>query len=140
MPLLIFATFNVFAQTQQSVATKSEYAGQEAKKVKALSNEEIAGFLGGKGLGFAKSAELNNFPGPMHVLALSDKLALTSEQKRKIQSSRFAPRPVLQRLRSFFGYWWSRRPCSTLCDDSEGLAILNCPAIRKMPIFQSVTN
>ena len=59
----------------------SPYAGQEARQIKALSATEIAAYVEGKGQGFAKPAELNGYPGPMHVLELSDQLALTSQQK-----------------------------------------------------------
>src|SRR4029079_2796548 len=42
------------------------YAGQQARGVKALSDEEVSGYLAGAGMGFAKAAELNGYPGPMH--------------------------------------------------------------------------
>ena len=64
-----------------NIPSTSSYAGQEARQIKALSATEIAAFIEGKGQGFAKPAELNGFPGPMHVLELSDQLALTSQQK-----------------------------------------------------------
>jgi len=32
-------------------------------------------------MGYAKAAELNRFPGPMHVLELADKLGLSEEQR-----------------------------------------------------------
>ncbi|MGH7485986.1 MAG: hypothetical protein ACREMY_10365, partial [bacterium] len=44
------------------------YAGQQSREIKALSQEEAAGLLAGKGMGFAKAAELNGFAGPAHVL------------------------------------------------------------------------
>jgi Spy/CpxP family protein refolding chaperone len=59
----------------------SPYAGQESRQIKALSAAEIAAYVEGKGQGFAKPAELNGYPGPMHVLELADQLALTSEQE-----------------------------------------------------------
>lgn len=59
----------------------SGYAGQESRSLKALSDTEIAAYLEGKGQGFAKPAELNGYPGPMHVLELSDRLALTPDQR-----------------------------------------------------------
>lgn len=57
------------------------YAGQETRSIKALSNEEMNQYLSGAGMGYAKAAELNNYPGPMHVLELADKLGLTAEQR-----------------------------------------------------------
>jgi hypothetical protein len=37
-------------------------------------------------MGLALAAELNGYPGPIHVLQLSDKLGLTPEQKARVQS------------------------------------------------------
>ena len=36
-------------------------------------------------MGMAKPAELNSYPGPMHVLELADKLSLTDTQRRDAQ-------------------------------------------------------
>ena len=43
-------------------------------EVNALSPDEVQQYLAGAGMGYAKAAELNHFPGPMHVLELADKL------------------------------------------------------------------
>ena len=48
---------------------------------KALSAQEIEQYRAGAGMGYARAAELNHFPGPMHVLELADKLALSEEQR-----------------------------------------------------------
>ena len=61
------------------------YAGQESRDIKSLSADEVAGLLAGKGMGFAKPAELNGYPGPAHVLELADKLALTPQQRRQTE-------------------------------------------------------
>jgi hypothetical protein len=63
------------------MSVKSGYAGQETRRIKALSDVEIQAYLEGKGQGFAKPAELNGYPGPMHVLELATPLALTAEQR-----------------------------------------------------------
>ncbi|MEO8154159.1 MAG: Spy/CpxP family protein refolding chaperone [Rhizobacter sp.] len=60
----------------------SAYAGQEARDIKAMSPEEVQSYLSGKGMGLAKAAELNGYPGPSHVLALASQLNLTPEQKK----------------------------------------------------------
>lgn len=59
------------------------YTGQEKREIKALSSEDIQGYLTGQGMGFAKAAELNHYPGPRHVLDMADKLNLSEEQKAK---------------------------------------------------------
>ncbi|HZA57355.1 MAG TPA: hypothetical protein VE616_24140 [Candidatus Udaeobacter sp.] len=63
----------------------SPYAGQETREIKALSRDEINGYLSGDGMGFAKAAELNHYPGPKHVLDLADQLQLSEEQRRRSQ-------------------------------------------------------
>jgi len=59
------------------------YAGQQSREIKALSAEEIGQYLSGAGMGYAKPAELNGYPGPMHVLENADGLALTPEQRKQ---------------------------------------------------------
>jgi Spy/CpxP family protein refolding chaperone len=51
--------------------TGTAYAQQEREKQ----------YLEGAGMGYARPAELNHFPGPMHVLELADQLKLTGEQR-----------------------------------------------------------
>jgi Spy/CpxP family protein refolding chaperone len=51
------------------------------RPIKALSEQEISDYLAGKGMGLAKAAELNGYPGPVHVLENSRALRLTSEQE-----------------------------------------------------------
>lgn len=63
------------------------YAGQEQRGVASLSDEEVKGFLDGRGMGLARSAELNGHPGPMHVLELADELRLTTEQRRLVEAA-----------------------------------------------------
>ena len=65
---------------------KSEYAGQERRVVKALSEAEIESYLQGRGMGLAKPAELNGYPGPMHVLQLAEDLKLTKAQTARTQA------------------------------------------------------
>jgi Spy/CpxP family protein refolding chaperone len=62
----------------------SPYAGQEHRAIKSLSEQEITDLREGNGMGLAKAAELNGYPGPKHVLELADKLALTAEQRQNV--------------------------------------------------------
>ena len=62
------------------------YAGQETREIKALASDEVSSLLAGKGMGLAKAAELNGYPGPLHVLELADRLQLTGEQREKTQA------------------------------------------------------
>ncbi|MFL1485881.1 Spy/CpxP family protein refolding chaperone [Marinobacter sp. LN3S78] len=67
-------------------AETSDYTGQEQRAIKALSETEVADLLDGKGMGYAKAAELNGYPGPAHVLELGDKLNLTPSQRERTQA------------------------------------------------------
>ena len=62
------------------------YAGQEARDIKSLSADDIAALRAGQGWGLAKSAELNGYPGPLHVLQLADSLALSPQQRAQIRA------------------------------------------------------
>jgi hypothetical protein len=62
------------------------YATHDKREIKALSDEEVKQYLSGDGMGYAKAAELNHFPGPMHVLELADSLQLDAGQRREIRA------------------------------------------------------
>jgi hypothetical protein len=74
---LSFVTQVAFAQ--------SPYAGMQTRSIKALSEQQVADLKAGHGMGLALPAELNGYPGPIHVLELSDKLGLSAEQKSRIE-------------------------------------------------------
>ena len=65
-----------FAQTAHQ-----PYAGLQARPVKALSEQQLSDLRAGRGMGMALPADLNGYPGPMHVLDHADALALTPEQR-----------------------------------------------------------
>src|SRR5713226_6069733 len=72
----------VAASTATSTAqTPSPYAGQEQRTIRALSDQEIGDLLEGRGMGLAKAAELNSYPGPLHVLQLANQLGLSDAQR-----------------------------------------------------------
>ena len=83
MKTLIFTVLIIGIALSVSADQTSPYAGQETRVIKALSQSEIDGYLSGEGMGYALAAELNHYPGPRHVLDLSEQLALTSEQSAK---------------------------------------------------------
>ncbi|HUG38982.1 MAG TPA: hypothetical protein VMM12_00770 [Longimicrobiales bacterium] len=64
----------------------SSYAGDESREIKALDDAEVAGLLAGEGLGFARAAERNGFPGPRHVLDAAAELELTDDQRARVQA------------------------------------------------------
>lgn len=79
-------------------SSASPYAGQERRPVKALSPQEAADLEAGRGMGFAKVAELNHYPGPKHVLELAERLALTPAQTQQVQQIHGAMEQEAQRL------------------------------------------
>lgn len=64
--------------------THQPYAGMQARPVKALSDQQIADLKAGRGIGLALAAELNGYPGPMHVLELASPLGLSDDQRAKV--------------------------------------------------------
>jgi Spy/CpxP family protein refolding chaperone len=62
----------------------SPYAGQQSRVIKALSPQEVAQLREGAGMGFAKAAELNRYPGPMHALEHAEALDLSAEQREAL--------------------------------------------------------
>jgi Spy/CpxP family protein refolding chaperone len=62
------------------------YAGLERRAVKALSDEQVADLKAGRGMGLALPAELNGYPGPVHVLEHAGSLALSVEQRARVQA------------------------------------------------------
>ena len=79
--LIVFVLAPGIAHAQH----RQPYAGLEVRSIKALSEQQIADLKAGRGLGLALAAELNGYPGPMHVLELADRLGLSDEQRTKVQ-------------------------------------------------------
>lgn len=75
------------AQEAAQAPPPGPYAGQESRAIKALSDDDVRAYLEGHGMGFAKAAELNRFPGPKHVLELADALELSDDQKSAVTGS-----------------------------------------------------
>jgi hypothetical protein len=68
-----------------SVHAQTPYAGMQGRSIKALSDQQIADLGAGRGMGLALAAELNGYPGPLHVLELADKLDLSADQRAGMQ-------------------------------------------------------
>jgi hypothetical protein len=82
--IAIFATCAFGLPTLAAEMPVTPYAGQQARQVKALSDEDIAALRNGEGMGMAKAAELNGYPGPTHVLGLATQLGLTPDQLQRV--------------------------------------------------------
>jgi len=84
----------------------AQHMTHETTPRSGLSDEQRAQYLNGEGMGFARPAELNHYPGPRHVLDNADKLQLSSDQLGKTQElfRRSTRRPRHSASRS-----WPRR-------------------------------
>lgn len=88
-PFIIVALAAIFAAGNSSYASAQEvskYAGEEKREIKTLSADDVEQLENGRGWGLAKAAELNGYPGPVHVLELKDRLELNAAQEKKVQA------------------------------------------------------
>lgn len=83
---IIVALLTSFLSVAVVASSPSPYVGEQSRSIKALSERDQADLLAGKGMGLAKAAELNGYPGPMHVLELTADLSLIAEQKAATES------------------------------------------------------
>ncbi len=67
-----------------ALAASAEPAGD----VKTLSADRMAGLMRGAGLGYAKAADLNGWPGPLHALEMKEALSLSDAQVREMTALR----------------------------------------------------
>ena len=86
----LFANNLTKTDTTTDSTIHSPYSGQETRRIKALSEDDIKGLLTGTGTplgGMAKPAELNGYPGPRHVLDAIEagEFNVTAEQKVRIE-------------------------------------------------------
>jgi hypothetical protein len=88
MRILIAAVIFLFAGSvlaQEHQHKHAPYAGMQAQAVKALSDQQLADLRAGRGMGLALAAELNGYPGPLHVIELADKIGLSADQRQRVQ-------------------------------------------------------
>jgi Spy/CpxP family protein refolding chaperone len=74
------------SQAQERAPTVSPYAGFEQRTIKALSAQQMADLRAGRGMGLALAAELNGYPGPLHVLELARELEITDLQRTRVDA------------------------------------------------------
>ncbi len=84
--IILVSLFSTGPCVAGSEVGKSPYMGQEQREIKAMSAERQVALLAGSGLGYAKAAELNGYPGPKHVIELADMLQLSPDQLAATQA------------------------------------------------------
>jgi Spy/CpxP family protein refolding chaperone len=77
VPALVLTSVVALAQ--------SPYSGMQTRPIKALSEQQVADLKAGRGMGLALAAELNGYPGPVHVLELAEQLDLSLAQRSRVQ-------------------------------------------------------
>ena len=82
----------VVALASPFLAQPQPYGAYQGRPIKALSSEDIAGLRAGNGMAMALPAELNRYPGPVHVLELAAALDLSAEQIAALTHQREAMR------------------------------------------------
>jgi hypothetical protein len=94
--LLTFIAFLLVASTPSALVAQghgaasgagpSPYVEHQTTSVRGLSVDEIHALRSGEGMGLARAAELNGYPGPRHVVDLADALALNAEQRAAVHA------------------------------------------------------
>ncbi len=69
-------------------APAQPYGMLQGRRIKALSAEQEAGLRAGRGMEMALAAELNGYPGPLHVLEHAEALRLTPAQRAAAEALR----------------------------------------------------
>ena len=91
--MAIFGWISLFAVASTSALaqhthTMSPYAHTQSNEVSTLTPEEVRELRNGEGMGLARPAELNQFPGPKHLLELVSDLDLSQAQIDRIKAIR----------------------------------------------------
>ena len=84
--LLVAAPSRLLAQESAPAPTPAPYAEQLHTQIRGLSAAEIDDLRNGRGMGLARPAEINGYPGPRHVLDLSTELGLSESQQAAVQT------------------------------------------------------
>ena len=72
--------------TAKQAHDPSSHAQSRGTEVVSLTDEEVRALRLGEGMGLARAAELNHFPGPRHLLELAPELGLSDEQIARIRA------------------------------------------------------
>jgi hypothetical protein len=86
MRTIIFAAAAALLFVTGLHAQHQPYSGLQQRTIKALSDQQFEDLRAGRGMGLALAAELNGYPGPLHVIELSEPLGLDKDQRAKMQT------------------------------------------------------
>jgi hypothetical protein len=88
----------LFLRRPAPAPPSSPYVAQLESPVRGLSAQEVRDLLAGAGAGYARTAELNGYPGPRHVLEMRAALDLTPDQVRRTDATFAAMETEAKRL------------------------------------------
>jgi hypothetical protein len=85
--LLICLVLSMAAPVSAEDELASPYHGQTSTELRGLTEKEVSELRQGRGMGLARAAELNGYPGPRHVLdaVRAERLQLTPDQAHRVQ-------------------------------------------------------
>lgn len=83
-PLIAVVAISMLATAVPAQHPASPYATLKDRPIKALSADEVESLRAGRGMGMALPAELNRYPGPMHVLDHATALDLSLDQRQRV--------------------------------------------------------
>ena len=83
---LIFLLLPLQTFSAENHSHLSRYAGEESREIKTLSASDIEELSNGSGWGFAKAAELNGVPGPVHMLEMKTEIGLGAKQVQELEN------------------------------------------------------
>lgn len=87
----LFSWISMFAIASASALaqyphTTSPHAHAQSGEVPSLTPDEVRALRNGDGMGLARAAELNHFPGPKHLLDLRAELKLSHVQIEQVEA------------------------------------------------------
>ncbi|MEM7693615.1 MAG: hypothetical protein AAF318_04135 [Pseudomonadota bacterium] len=88
MKLIIIAALLAWSAAGACAQETAPYAGAHEQAIAALPASRIEALRRGEGLGYALSAELNGWPGPLHVLELAQTLRLSPDVVEDVRAIR----------------------------------------------------
>lgn len=98
VPMLAAALLIAGSAMAQHAHHGGGYGALISREIKALSSEETEALRDGRGMMLALPAELNGYPGPMHVLEHAQALNLSAEQRTATEALMTSHKDEARRL------------------------------------------
>jgi hypothetical protein len=86
MAVLLLTAGAIWYWLPSKPVLSSAYVSQLDSPIRGLSSQEVDDLMNGRGAGYARSAELNGYPGPRHVLDMRQELGLSPEVVEQLEA------------------------------------------------------